>query len=102
MATTRLAALRRQRGLLLDYIAEVCGVSRSKAYRWETGRAQPEPRQWPALAALLGTETRELVEAFYRDTSLVPPADVVPHLARLMDISIPEVIAMFSGARSTG
>lgn len=56
--------LQRQRlGLSQEDVARELGVDRSTVAGWETGRAYPDPRRLPLLAALLETTTDKLLKA---------------------------------------
>lgn len=56
--------LQRQRlGLSQEDVAQEMGVDRSTVAGWETGRAYPDPRRLPLLAALLQTTTDKLLKA---------------------------------------
>lgn len=57
---TRLARLRKARGLSLGDLAGTLGVSKPTVWAWEHGKAQPIESRMSALAAALGVDQGEL------------------------------------------
>ena len=62
----RLQRLRAARGLSLDKLAAMLGVSKPTVWAWEQGRARPARERIESLAAALGVEPAELIPT--RDT----------------------------------
>lgn len=67
-----LVQLRRRSGLLQSQVADrLAGVSRKQSIGdWERGRAQPQPRFIPPLAAALGVTPLELLNVDAQDPPL--------------------------------
>ena len=78
-----LLRLRKERRLSQAEVAEQLGISQSAYCSWESEKAIPGVRYWPALAAFLGVELRELLApAQPPDQPVVapPPAGQAPPL----------------------
>ncbi|MGC0316183.1 helix-turn-helix domain-containing protein [Kitasatospora acidiphila] len=56
------AQRRQAMGFTQEKLAEVLGVDRSTVVRWESGRSQPQPFQWPRLAELLQVSVAALAD----------------------------------------
>lgn len=57
----RIAALRREKGLKQDELAEAMGISPQAVSKWENDQTCPDISLLPALAKILGVSTDELL-----------------------------------------
>lgn len=96
-------ALRRERGLSQQEIAEQCGMSRSAFANIESGHQRVAFHQFLAMARALGVEPRELLPASTRDDH---PADehmlslgAPEHVARAVARAVKEVTADADNAK---
>ncbi|MBE7000862.1 MAG: helix-turn-helix transcriptional regulator [Ruminococcaceae bacterium] len=74
---SRIAALRREKGLKQDELAEKLGVSPQAVSKWENDISCPDISLLPALAELLGVTVDELLSG-----KKEPPVELVPEKAR--------------------
>lgn len=78
-----LAALRREKGMTQQGIAEKLGVSNKTVSKWESGGGYPDITVLPALAALYGVTADELLAGERRRAaSSAEPDRVSPYLDR--------------------
>ena len=61
MLNERLKNLRLAKGLTLQQVGDVFGISRSSVSSWESGTNQPDPRKLEKLATLFGTTVHYMV-----------------------------------------
>ena len=61
MLSERLKNLRLAKGLTLQQVGDVFGISRASVSSWESGTNQPDPRKLESLAALFETSVEFLV-----------------------------------------
>ena len=61
MLNERIRALRLAKGLTLQQVGDVFGISRGSVSNWEAGHAQPDPRKIERLAQLFGTSVQYLL-----------------------------------------
>jgi transcriptional regulator with XRE-family HTH domain len=61
MLNERIRALRLAKGLTLQQVGDVFGISRGSVSNWEAGHSQPDPRKIERLAQLFGTSVQFLV-----------------------------------------
>ena len=61
MLNERLKNLRLAKGLTLQQVGDVFGISRSSVSSWESGTNQPDPRKLEKLATLFGTTVHFMV-----------------------------------------
>jgi len=61
MLNERIRALRLAKGLTLQQVGDVFGISRGSVSNWEAGHSQPDPRKIERLAQLFGTSVQYLV-----------------------------------------
>ena len=61
MLNERLKNLRLAKGLTLQQVGDVFGISRASVSSWESGTNQPDPRKLEKLADLLGASVNYLV-----------------------------------------
>ena len=61
MLNERIRALRLAKGLTLQQVGDVFGISRGSVSNWEVGHSQPDPRKIERLAQLFGTSVQYLV-----------------------------------------
>ncbi len=61
MLNERIRALRLAKGLTLQQVGDVFGISRASVSNWEAGHAQPDPRKIERLATLFGTSVQFLL-----------------------------------------
>jgi transcriptional regulator with XRE-family HTH domain len=61
MLNERIRALRLAKGLTLQQVGDVFGISRASVSNWEAGHAQPDPRKIERLAALFDTSVQFLL-----------------------------------------
>jgi DNA-binding XRE family transcriptional regulator len=67
----RISALRKDKGLSQEAVAEALGVSRQAVSKWETGRSNPDTENLIKLAVLFDVSADELVRPGSAD---IPPA----------------------------
>ncbi len=72
MLNERIRALRLAKGLTLQQVGDVFGISRASVSNWEAGHAQPDPRKIERLAALFDTSVQFLLSGKHA----LPPSDV--------------------------
>ena len=90
----RLLALRRERNLSQERLAELLGVSRQAVSKWETGESLPDIDKVVRLSQLLGVTTDRLLldqaeeareaEPAAQDTETAPQMEKKPGLAALV------------------
>ena len=61
MLNERIRALRLAKGLTLQQVGDVFGISRASVSNWEAGHAQPDPRKIERLAQLFDTSVQFLL-----------------------------------------
>ncbi len=61
MLNERIRALRLAKGLTLQQVGDVFGISRTSVSNWETGHSQPDPRKIERLAQLFDTSVQFLL-----------------------------------------
>ncbi len=61
MLNERIRALRLAKGLTLQQVGDVFGISRGSVSNWEVGHSQPDPRKIERLAQLFNTSVQFLV-----------------------------------------
>lgn len=61
MLNERIRALRLAKGLTLQQVGDVFGISRASVSNWEAGHAQPDPRKIERLAELFNTSVQYLI-----------------------------------------
>ena len=69
---SRIAALRKQKGLSQEKLAEKLGVSSQAVSKWENDASCPDISLLPALADVLGVTTDELLTGKSNTVTLVP------------------------------
>ena len=62
MLNERLKNLRLAKGLTLQQVGDVFGISRASVSSWESGTNQPDPRKLEKLADLFGTSVNYLIK----------------------------------------
>ena len=69
---SRIAALRKQKGLSQEKLAEKLGVSSQAVSKWENDASCPDISLLPSLADVLGVTTDELLTGKSNTVTLVP------------------------------
>lgn len=72
MLNERIRALRLAKGLTLQQVGDVFGISRASVSNWEAGHSQPDPRKIERLAKLFDTSVQFLISG---EHSLIPDGD---------------------------
>lgn len=69
MLNERLKSLRLAKGLTLQQVGDVFGISRASVANWESGKNQPDPRKLKELASLFDATVEYLVTGQSRSPS---------------------------------
>lgn len=77
-AATPLAALRQQRGLTLQELADTTAIGPAVWSQLERGLMTPQPRHLAALAAVFGAPAESWRIRFVLETEHVDPAEASP------------------------
>ena len=88
---TRIAALRKKRGLTQEQLGSQVGVSAQAVSKWENGGA-PDVELLPALADRLGV-TRQSINAIEND-KYDPTLALGMKLARLLEVPVEELFTL--------
>lgn len=72
----RIAALRKEKGLKQDALAEALGVSPQAVSKWENDQTCPDISLLPKLADLLGVSVDELLSG--KEQELAQPVQILP------------------------
>lgn len=65
MLNERIRALRLAKGLTLQQVGDVFGISRTSVSNWEAGHSQPDPRKIERLARLFDTSVQFLLSGVH-------------------------------------
>jgi len=80
MLNERLKNLRLAKGLTLQQVGDVFGISKASISSWESGRSHPDHKKLEKLAELLGTTVQFLVAGNIDHTNVSTPANKVPFI----------------------
>lgn len=69
MLNERIRALRLAKGLTLQQVGDIFGISRASVSNWEAGHSQPDPRKIERLAKLFETSVQFLISGEHPPSS---------------------------------
>ncbi len=67
MLNERLKNLRLAKGLTLQQVGDVFGISKASIFSWESGKSHPDHKRLEKLSALLGCSVQFLLTGEFED-----------------------------------
>ena len=92
MLNERLKNLRLAKGLTLQQVGDVFGISKASISSWESGRSNPDHKKLEKLSELLGTTVQFLVAGNIDNTNVSTSANKVPFVEWALILGKSDVI----------
>ena len=92
MLNERLKNLRLAKGLTLQQVGDVFGISKASISSWESGRSHPDHKKLEKLAELLGTTVQFLVAGNVDHINVTTSANKVPFIEWASILGKPDVL----------